>query len=375
MKIITQLFRLFVGALFIFSGIIKANDPLGFSYKLEEYFTLFGMDFFANIAVALAIIICVAEIALGIALLIGAYIKPVSWALLIMILFFTWLTGYSHFTGEVTDCGCFGDAIKLTPWESFLKDIILSVMIIVIFIYKKYIRPIFSKPFSMKVIALSKVLSLAFALYCWFYLPVINHLNFKKGNDISELLKIPEGGQESPVMDMTFIYSKDGKNYRFKADELDKVDSTYHFVDREDKVLIPADEPPIHDFHLTSKEGAEVTEDFTSKKEGEYTLFIVAYDLSETNINAFKKLSTLLNPLVEKDKAMVWALTSAASAEADAFRTEIQAYFEFLTADATLLKSMIRSNPGVILFNGTTVVETWPSTALPSEKELKKLMK
>lgn len=374
MKIITQLFRVLVGTLFIFSGFIKANDPLGFSYKLEEYFTLFGMGFFADIAVALAIIICVAEIGLGIALLIGSYIKPVSWALLVMILFFTWLTGYSHYTGQVTDCGCFGDAIPLTPWESFLKDIVLTVMIVVIFIFKKYIRPLFSKPFSIKVIALTKVASLGFALYCWYYLPTMNYLKFKKGNNITELLKVPPGGQESPVMEMTFIYSKDGKEHKFKADELEKVDSTYTFVDRIDEVIIPADEPPIHDFHISSKEGVEVTDDFKDKKPGEYTVFIVAYDLSATNKKAFEELATLFNPMVEKNTAMVWALTAAAPAEADAFRTDIQAYFEFLTADATLLKSMIRSNPGVILFNGTTVVDTWPATALPSEKELKKLM-
>ena len=143
MAFITNILRLLTGVLFIISGLIKANDPVGFGIKLEEYFTVFNTEFMIPLATGLAIFVCVAEIALGIALLLGYKSKLTLWLLLLMMIFFTFLTFYSAYFNKVTDCGCFGDAIKLTPWQSFSKDIILLVMILIMFAGLRYIRPIF----------------------------------------------------------------------------------------------------------------------------------------------------------------------------------------------------------------------------------------
>src|ERR1700754_1031560 len=133
--------RYFVGILFIISGLIKVNDPTGFAIKLEEYFVVFGMEWLGFAALALSVLICAFEVVLGIALLFGIKPRFVAWCLLLMIIFFTWLTGYSAITNKVTDCGCFGDAIKLTPWQSFSKDIVLMVFVLHLFWYRKHYRP------------------------------------------------------------------------------------------------------------------------------------------------------------------------------------------------------------------------------------------
>src|SRR6185503_2910094 len=137
--------RILVGLLFIFSGLIKMNDPLGFSYKLEEYFDVFHIGFLSNLALSLAIILCTLEMVLGFALLIGVRAITVARGLLILIIFFAFLTFYSAYFKVVQTCGCFGDAIPLTPWQSFSKDMVLLLLVLVIFINKKGIQPVFNK--------------------------------------------------------------------------------------------------------------------------------------------------------------------------------------------------------------------------------------
>src|SRR6201996_1228068 len=140
-----QVCRLLVGLLFIFSGLIKANDPLGFSYKLQEYFEVFHITFLDGLALIMAVVLCALEMILGFALLIGVRGKQVAWGLLLIIIFFAFLTFYSAFFKVVQTCGCFGDAIPLTPWQSFSKDLVLLLLIIVLFINRKKIAPVFNK--------------------------------------------------------------------------------------------------------------------------------------------------------------------------------------------------------------------------------------
>src|SRR5690554_4192539 len=147
MKLLVGFSRIIVGVLFIISGLIKLNDPVGFSFKLKDYFApeVLDLGFLVPYALLLAIILVIFEVLLGLALLLGHYKKITLWALLLMIVFFTFLTFYSAYFNKVTDCGCFGDAIKLTPWESFTKDVILLVLILILFAGRKHIKPIFSK--------------------------------------------------------------------------------------------------------------------------------------------------------------------------------------------------------------------------------------
>jgi len=186
--------RLLVSGLFIFSGLIKANDPMGFGYKLVEYFEVFGLTFLNDFAVALAIILCSIEIILGFLLLFGFWTKQTAWGLLLLILFFTFLTFYSAFFEVVSSCGCFGDAIPLTPWQSFGKDIVLLILISVLFFFRDRLVPLIDDRYTQYILtAFIVVLSIGFGVYTQNFLPVVDFLPYKKGNHLPSLMTIPEG--------------------------------------------------------------------------------------------------------------------------------------------------------------------------------------
>ena len=187
-KIVFSFSRAIVGLLFIFSGLIKANDPLGFGYKLQEYFEVFHISFLNDFAPAVAILLCTLEIGLGALLLLGFWAREVAWGLLILIIF------YSAFFQVVTSCGCFGDAIPLTPWQSFSKDLILLVLIIVIFRQREHLVPLIkNKPTQDLISGFVVFLSLGFGLYTYNFQPIIDFLPYKIGNNIPALMVVPPG--------------------------------------------------------------------------------------------------------------------------------------------------------------------------------------
>src|SRR5690606_25379885 len=186
--------RVIVALLFIFSGLIKANDPIGFSYKLIEYFEVFNLHFLNDFSVAIAIIICSLEIILGALLLLGFWSRQVTWGLLLLTIFFTFLTFYSAFFEVVTSCGCFGDAIPLTPWQSFLKDCVLLLLIGVLFYSKDKIKPLIEEDYTRSILtAAIIVISIGFGVYTYNYMPVIDFLPYKEGNHLPSLMTVPEG--------------------------------------------------------------------------------------------------------------------------------------------------------------------------------------
>src|SRR5690606_30234882 len=186
--------RFFVGILFIFSGLIKANDPTGFGYKLQEYFLVFHMDFLHDYSTWLAVLICGLEIVLGVFLLLGIYKNKVAWGLLLLTVFFLFLTFYSAFFEVVSSCGCFGDAIPLTPWQSFIKDIILLIFVFIIFKYRTRITPIFSNSTTIGLVStLIVLLAFGIGIYTIYFLPFIDFLPYKEGNNIPALRVLPEG--------------------------------------------------------------------------------------------------------------------------------------------------------------------------------------
>src|SRR5690606_24776777 len=191
-----QFSRIVTGLLFVFSGLIKANDPTGFGYKLQEYFHVFNTNFLNDYAVPLAVVICGLEILLGALLLLGFWARAVAWGLLLLILFFTFLTFYSAFFEVVTSCGCFGDAIPLTPWQSFIKDLILLVLILYIFRHRHKITPFIHSLFTRNLLAVFVVIaSFSVGIYTFYFLPIIDFLPYKEGNALPELMHVPEGAE------------------------------------------------------------------------------------------------------------------------------------------------------------------------------------
>ena len=219
-KIALNFARIFVGVLFIFSGLIKANDPLGFGYKLQEYFEVFHLPFLSGIATGIAILLCVMEIVLGALLLFGFWAKKVTAGLLVVIIFFTFLTFVSAFFKVVTSCGCFGDAIPLTPWQSFSKDLVLLVLIIYLFLYKDLIRPITNnRSWQSASLAIVLCASLLFSQYTYSRLPILDFLPYKVGASIPELMAIPPGAQPDEFLIMYNLSNKKTKEKKVMSDK------------------------------------------------------------------------------------------------------------------------------------------------------------
>lgn len=359
MKFLVNLARILVGALFIFSGLIKANDPMGFGFKLEEYFEVFGTHFMVPLSMGLSILICVFEVWLGILLLLGKWRKFTLNLLLAMIVFFTFLTFYSAYFEKVTDCGCFGDAIPLTPWESFTKDVILLALILLLYFNKQYIRPIASNTLANRITVIGTLLSLLFPLYNYRYLPVMDFRPYKIGNDLVEEMKgVP------PVKEIVFIYEKDGQKYEFNENQLMEVDlSQYTYVDRKENIIEEGVEPPVHDFIFSDHGGRDVTDSFLTMDGNK--LLTIQYDLAKTDKDLQDNLKSLAEGLEEKG-VPTFHLTAGSRAAIE----DMEPQLPYLTADKTMLKTVVRSNPGLVLFDGTKILMKWPSTRFPSVEEV-----
>jgi len=356
---------------------VKTEDFVDLSmYKKTPSILVRALKIAFPHALILAILICVFEVVLGISLLIGWKKNLTLWLIALMILFFTFLTGYSAIYNKVTDCGCFGNAIPLTPWQSFFKDLVLCVFVAFLIILRKYIIPVFSPRFSVGTISVFAIAGLVFSIYCWFYLPVFNFLKFKKGNDIEAMVQLPPNAKEE-IREFIFIYTKDGKDYEFNSEELSQKkileNTSYTYKTRLDKVIREGDVPEIHDFSMMDAQGNNHLDEFFKKDE--YKLLLVSEDLTKTRPRIMKKIALLAKEWTGKSNLEFWALTSNSSADAEAIRHEFQFEFKFHFADNTAVKSIVRSNPGLLLFKKGVIIKIWPSTNLPNYKELKKIIK
>ncbi|MFM8432337.1 MAG: BT_3928 family protein [Bacteroidota bacterium] len=367
MKVIAQISRLLVGALFIFSGFIKANDPLGFSYKLDEYFVVFGIPWMSSVTLLMAIGICAFEIGLGVALLLGAKMNFTSWSLLLMIVFFTFLTFWSWKFDVVKDCGCFGDFMHLEPFQSFMKDVILLVLILFIFLKRHEIGPLVGERFSTVLAYMGFLVSLLFSLHCYYHLPVIDFRPYAVGKSIPEGMKLPPGAKTDSVA-MVFIYSKDGKNVELTTEQLSTIDESYKFVDRIDKKIREGDKAPIHDFTISDTNGTDITEDVLSMDKA---FLLVAYDINASDKGVQGKINDFVS-LCQRDGIEFIGMTSSLKDDVAKFTTSNGSKFDYYFTDGTTLKTMIRSNPGLILLRKGTVKAMWHWYDFPSFDEVKK---
>lgn len=372
MKALVTISRVLVGVLFIISGLIKANDSTGFAYKLDEYFEIWHMNFMEPYTIGLSSFICVLEMVMGFMLLMGAMIRWNTLALLGMIIFFTFLTGWSTITHTVTDCGCFGDAIKLTPWESFTKDIVLLILILILFIGKKHMKPLVNKSVMGIAIFTALFVSVAFTAYCYVLLPVKDFLPYKQGASLYDITHLPPGAQKDSV-DMVFIYQKAGKEYRFRLNELPKDIESYKFVDRKDEVVIKGDEPLVHDFVAYDQAGDDFTSVLTEEKG--WKLLMVSTALEKCNPGKLDKIGKLALALQTKAQITVIGLTASTWEGIAQLSKEHGLGFDFLVMDQTPLKSMIRSNPGIILVKDATIIRKWSGFNIPTDEQVMGLMK
>ncbi len=366
--------RIFTGLLFIFSGFIKANDPTGFGYKLQEYFEVFHLTAFNEYATAIAVVICGFEILLGALLLLGVYANAVAWGLLLLILFFTFLTFYSAFFEVVTSCGCFGDAIPLTPWQSFSKDLVLLALILIIFFNRKQLRPIIKGSGNQFVATvITAIISLGIGVYTVNYLPFIDFLPYKVGNNLPSLMVLPEGKQGDVFEQIyTMKNKKTGETKKvndkvYMADKLWEDESWEIIGEPESRLVKKGYDIPIPDLLITDADGADHTQEIIANPY--YNLVIVAKDLSSTNIDAIQKINQASIQLTKDYNGLrVVLLTASASKDAQYLSDKMQLIAEIFYADLIPLKSMVRANPGVLLLKGGNVVGKWHYNNFPDAK-------
>lgn len=351
MKYIVHFSRIFVGILFIISGFIKLNDPLGFSYKLEEYFgaDVLNMEFFIPYALGISVIVVVLEVVLGVFLLIGYKPKFTIWSLLAMIVFFTFLTFYSAYFDKVKDCGCFGDALKLTPWESFTKDVILLVFILIIFFGIKEVKPLFAKLTTTSLALLSFILSLWFGYHVLMHLPAIDFRAYKIGSNIKEGMIIPENAQK-PILEYTWTFNVNGEDKEFVTNgSYPSVDGEY--VGVETKTIDEGYIPPIQDFSIESDD-----EDLTSQFLEEENLVIVAmYNIDKGEAEGEAQLKAFTDEAIKKGYTVI-GLTSSGIEAKERLKADYKLNFDFYLCDEKVIKTIVRSNPGIVILHKGTVV-------------------
>lgn len=368
--------RILVGLLFIFSGLIKINDPLGFSYKLQEYFEVFHLSFLDGLALMIAIVLCTLEIVLGFALLIGVRPVKVAWGLLLLIIFFGFLTFYSAWFKVVQTCGCFGDAIPLTPWQSFSKDMVLLALVLVIFVNRKSIQPLFSAKTGDRLAWGSVIVALGIGFYTYSFLPVIDFLAYNVGANIPNEMTTPPGSQPD-LFEITYQLKnkKSGQTKQMTDKEYLKSniwkDNNWAVVGTPESRLVKKGfTPKIIDLSIKDAQGNDYTKELLANPFN--NLFIVAYDLNKTNLNAMGNLNALAVNLHDNFNTRTVLLTSNSSADAEAFAKKNHLVMEIFYVDEVPLKEMVRANPGVLLLKNGTIINKWHYHAVPKYDDLVK---
>lgn len=362
-KILDVVIRWVTGGLFIFSGLIKLNDPVGTEIKLEEYFEVFATDFagffhwFIPAALEIGMILIILEVVIGIAVLLNFRMVLTTKVLLVLITFFTFLTFYSAYFNKVTDCGCFGDAIPLTPWESFFKDVILLVFILHLFWYRRQYKPLLAERISAFVLVGATVISLFLGVYAIRHLPFIDFRPYGIGDNIPYNM-IPE---EEPIFE--YVFEKDGEEVRSTTYLLEEDGYTYvsSGVINEDKTI-----PKITDYNVWSPDEGDITQQtFSGSK---FFLIVVDVQKSKGDMDAIRSLIEGLDPQID-----VMMLTSSDPSVTEPFRHEHQLAIPYYFADATVLKAMIRSVPGIMILKNGTVRGKWHYNDVPSPSEVNAL--
>lgn len=310
MKTLVFISRLIVSFTFIFSGFVKLVDPLGSAYKFQEYFSadVLNMEFLIPYALPFSILLILAEIMLGVTLLLGYLPKFTVWSLLGVILVFLFLTWYSAYYNKVTDCGCFGDAVKLSSWGTFYKNIVLVVLILLLVWKVWYIKPLF----SVNTVKLTSFLLFFAFLYIAYYvlvhLPIIDFRPYAVGKNIPEGMK-----------------------------------------------YIGEEEPPIHDFYLESVEGDDLTETVLAEDK---IMLIIAYNLAKSDLEGFVGVKKVSDEAL-KNGYSVYLLSSSMDEEFQVIKKSYQLNFDMLFGDETMLKTIVRSNPGILTLQKGTVKGKW----------------
>lgn len=359
MKVSVNIVRVLVGVLFIFSGLVKAIDPLGLTYKMQEFFEVWAMEgylpkamnWFNEHAFLFSIVMITLEVALGVALLVGWRRKLVLRLLLLLIVFFTFLTSYVLFSGKIRSCGCFGDCIPLTPIQTFSKDILLLLMIVFLIRKQKYIEPLFKSAIPFIIVLASVIAIGLLQMHVIEHLPVVDCLPYKKGNNILELRKMPADAVPDKY-EYDFVYEKDNVKKEFKATALP--DSTWKFVERKQTLVEKGKNnvPLINDFSLSDAEGSDSTETILNKEH--YYLFFVR-NLEEAKPDRWRNVFTDVIKKIKSQNIPFYIITADTKNANNFFNVAGSYNLPVYTTDGIAIKTAARANPTLFEMKGPVV--------------------
>ena len=356
-----------LGATFVFSGFVKAVDPLGTYYKIQDYLTAFGMQQLLPdiVPLLMSVLLAVLEFAVGMHLLLGIKRRLTTRLALLIMLMMTPLTFYLALTNPISDCGCFGDALVLTNWQTFGKNVVLLTCAIVVFITPWNMVRFLTKKMEWTLSNYSVVFALVLAGYCLATLPIIDFRPYKIGNNIREGMEIPEGAKPT-VFDTRFIMEKDGVKQTFTVDNYP--DSTWTFVSAETVVVEKGYEPPIHDFVMESLEtGEDITDEMLD--DPGYTFLLVMHRTEEAD-EGYIDLINELYEYCQENGYKFYALSSSSSEAIELWRDRTGAEYPFCIMDDITLKTMVRSNPGLMLIKDGVILNKWADSQMPDEYDL-----
>lgn len=367
MKTLNTISRFIVGAVFVFSGFVKAVDPLGSAYKFTDYFEAFGMEFFSFFALPLAILLSSLEFVIGVSLLFSTRKKLTVYALLIFMSFFTILTFILAIFNPVTDCGCFGDALIMTNWQTFYKNLFLMVFVIILLFNKDKFEISWSINKQWFLVSTPLVFSVLLSVYCYNNLPIIDFRPYTIGTYIPEKMIAPPDAPKAEY-ETILVYQKDGVEKEFTLSNLP--DSTWEWVSTNNKLIAEGYVPPIHDFTITTSLDDDITEVILN--DTKFTFLLIAYDLKKTSTKNIQDINRLAEFVLESGKCNFICLTSSAEAEVNEFKEKTQAPYMFFNTDEITLKTIIRSNPGLVLLKKGVIIGKWHHNNIPTSEEITK---
>ena len=431
-KIIVIISRVFLGCVFIFSGYSKAVDPLGSTYKIQDYLSAMSLGGFSSIAFVVGILLAALEFLLGVCLLLGANMKSTSILTILMMAFMTPLTLWIAITNPVSDCGCFGDALVLTNWQTFGKNILFSAIAVLIFLWRKYSPKLFTQRSEWIIAIVSGAFSIFLSIYCYFNLPIIDFRPYKNSTNIIEAMKMPGSdedieyvaGQLSKLADGSLskdacieaicqpqfhlkereveklvtnymaedvkdaedyaqqifdllsgkyktilFYEKDGETKKFTLENYPKNDPSWKYVDTENEPIEQGYEPPIHDFSMMHPDDGDITEEVLAN-EG-YTFLLVSYRVEKASTDKRKEINAIYDYAQQNGYGFYcMTATGLETTEMREYKIEMGGVeYPIVNTDEITLKTIVRSNPGLVLIKNGQVINKWSNKNMPTFTE------
>jgi uncharacterized membrane protein YphA (DoxX/SURF4 family) len=362
LKILVNVARVLLGLCFVFSGFVKALDPLGSTYKIDDYLDAFGWVYIKDLSLLLSILLSATEFFLGMALLIGIYQRVLSLSVLVFMFFVTPLTLYIAITNPVTDCGCFGDALVLSNTVTFLKNLVLlAIAFFVYWQHEKFIT-LFGTHTSRYTALWCYIFPLLISTWCYRHLPLIDFLPYKAGNNLPALMKAPAGALTDSITTL-FIYEKNGVQKKFTLDKAPFSDTTWKFVDRQDIAVREGYRNPIHDFALELPDLGDITKEVLA--DPSYSFLFVSDNLKEMNYDHLQEIMDV-KLYADKHGYRFLGLTNSSQRDIEDWKYEYDDAMTFCSLDDRTLKTMMRSNPGLILLKNGTVYQKWGFRDVPN---------